>query len=87
VQACSLAFFEAYRYSNHHSALQGCCPADLHPGPSVSPQLPPGFKPPRRLPLTVGQVHFSAGSAQPTRSGCSTYTGRFRRHNPIKGCG
>lgn len=58
VQTCSPAFFEAYRRSEHHSALQGCCPADLHPVQIVWPQVPPGFKPPARLPLTVGQVHF-----------------------------
>ncbi|HEY5573078.1 MAG TPA: helix-turn-helix domain-containing protein [Anaerolineales bacterium] len=58
VQTCSPAFFEAYRRSEHHSALQGCCPAELHPGQIVWPQVPQGFKPPARLPLTVGQVHF-----------------------------
>ena len=58
VQACSPAFFEAYRHSEHHSALQGCCPADLHPVQTVWPQISEGFKPPARLPLTVGQVHF-----------------------------
>jgi len=58
VQACSPAFFEAYRHSQHHSALQGSCPADLHPVQSAWPQVPPEFKPPVRLPLTVGQVHF-----------------------------
>jgi hypothetical protein len=58
VQACSPAFFEAYRYSEHHSALGGWCPADLHRVPTTWPQVAPGFKPSARLPLTVGQVHF-----------------------------
>lgn len=58
VEACSPAFFEAYRHSEHHSALQGRCPAELHPGQTSWPQVPSGFTPPARLPLTVGQVHF-----------------------------
>lgn len=58
VQTCSPAFFEAYRHSEHHSALQGYCPADLHPVQFGRPLVPPGFKPPAHLPLTVGQVHF-----------------------------
>jgi transposase len=57
VQQHSPAFFEAYRHSEHHSALMGHCPADLHPArPTYS--LPEGFRLPSRLPLTVGQVHF-----------------------------
>jgi hypothetical protein len=58
VQTCSPTFFEAYRHSEHHSALQGCCPADLHPMQSACPQVPPGFQPPVCLPLTEGQIHF-----------------------------
>ena len=57
IQRHSPAFFEAYRHSQHHSALRGHCPADLHPArPAYS--LPEGFRLPGRLPLTVGQVHF-----------------------------
>lgn len=58
MQDYSPAFFEAYRHSEHHSALQGYCPADLHPVQSAWPQVPQAFKLPVRLPLTVGQVHF-----------------------------
>lgn len=57
VQQHSPAFFEAYRHSEHHSALNGHCPADLHPARLTS-ALPEDFCLPGRLPLTVGQVHF-----------------------------
>lgn len=57
VQKYSPAFFEAYRHSQHHSALQGRCPADLHPAQALC-QLPTEFCLPARLALTVGQVHF-----------------------------
>jgi transposase len=57
VQQHSPAFFEAYRHSEHHSALRGHCPADLHPI-RLTGSLPEDFCLPDRLPLTVGQVHF-----------------------------
>ncbi|MDI6809932.1 MAG: integrase core domain-containing protein [Candidatus Eisenbacteria bacterium] len=57
VQQHSSAFFAAYRHSEHHSALNGRCPADLHPAQGAY-KLPAGFCLPDRLPLTVGQVHF-----------------------------
>ena len=57
VQKYSPAFFDAYRHSEHHSALQGRCPADLHPAQALC-QLPAEFCLPGQLPLTVGQVHF-----------------------------
>jgi transposase len=57
VQQHSPAFFEAYRHSEHHSALRGRCPADLHPTQLTYP-IPEDFHLPTRLPLTVGQVHF-----------------------------
>ncbi len=53
----SPAFFEAYRLSGHHSALDGRCPADRHPTPVLSPLLA-GLQASDRLPLTAGQVHF-----------------------------
>jgi transposase len=57
VQLHSPAFFEAYRHSEHHSALDGRCPADLHPTPVQSPLLS-GLRASDRLPLMEGQVHF-----------------------------
>jgi transposase len=57
VQQHSPAFFEAYRHSQHHSALKGHCPADLHPT-RLTGSLSADFCLPGRLPLTVGQVHF-----------------------------
>lgn len=57
VQLHSPAFFEAYRQSEHHSALNGRCPADLHPTPVHLPLLA-GLQASDRLPLTAGQVHF-----------------------------
>ena len=57
VQQHSPGFFAAYRHSEHHSALQGRCPAELHPVPPLS-RLPVDFRLPDPLPLTCGQVHF-----------------------------
>jgi hypothetical protein len=57
IQHHSPAFFAAYRHSQHHSALRGHCPADLHPA-RLPYSLPAGFCLPDRLPVTVGQVHF-----------------------------
>jgi len=57
VEQQSPGFFAAYRQSEHHSALQGRCPAELHPAPPVS-RLPVDFRLPDPLPLTSGQVHF-----------------------------
>lgn len=57
VQFHSPRFFAAYRESQHHSALHGQSPADLHHAiPRRS--LPPTLRVPARLPLTTGQVHF-----------------------------
>lgn len=57
VQKHSPLFFDAYRHSPHHSALQGRSPLDMH---SMRPirHLPTGFRPPAKLPLTAGKVHF-----------------------------
>jgi len=63
VQSHSPAFFDAYRHSEHHSALQGRCPADLHPTLVASPLLAE-LRPFDRLPLTAGQVHFIRRVAQ-----------------------
>lgn len=57
VQQHSPAFFEAYRHSQHHSALKGQCPAQVHPAVVHAP-LPAEIHPSDRLPLTAGQVHF-----------------------------
>lgn len=55
VQAYSSVFFEAYRHSEHQTALRGRSPAELHP---ATHRLPTDFSLPERLPLTVGQIHF-----------------------------
>jgi len=57
VERHSPVFFEAYRHSQHHSALNGHCPAELHPAVVYAP-LPAEIHPSARLPLTAGQVHF-----------------------------
>jgi transposase len=57
VQVHSSHFFEEYRRSQHHSALQGGSPTDLHLA-AAFPTLPMDFKIPAKLPLTVGRVHF-----------------------------
>lgn len=50
-------FFDAYRHSQHHSALHGRSPQEMH---SLGPirNLPANFKLPAKLPLTAGKVHF-----------------------------
>jgi hypothetical protein len=57
VRSHSPGFFEAYRHSEHHSALVGHSPAQIHFETSAL-LLPVDFRPPKRLPLTAGRVHF-----------------------------
>ncbi len=57
VQTHAPSFFAAYRHSQHHSALNGHTPADLH-WAQPARSLPHNLALPSRLPLTVGQVHF-----------------------------
>jgi hypothetical protein len=57
VQEHSPSFFTAYRQSEHHSALAGRSPLELHP-PKPIHRLPADFPLPTPFPLTVGQVHF-----------------------------
>jgi len=66
VQRYSPAFFEEYRHSEHHSALNGHCPADLHPAPVHCP-FPAESRSSDRLPLTAGQVHFIRRVDQDTK--------------------
>jgi transposase len=57
VQWHSTNFFENYRHSQHHSALKGCSPTDLHFAKPFH-RLPVDFKLPDKLPITAGQAHF-----------------------------
>jgi transposase len=51
-------FFQAYRHSGHHSALNGRTPAQVHFEQPCA-RLSADFRlPQRRLPLTAGRVHF-----------------------------
>ena len=51
-------FFQAYRHSAHHSALNEQTPDEVHHRLKLR-QLPADFNlPSGKLPLTVGQVHF-----------------------------
>ena len=54
----STTFFQNYRQSEHHSALNGQSPTEVHF--QHHPQLlPPDFELPEgKLPLTEGQIHF-----------------------------
>lgn len=63
VRKHSPLFFDAYRHSRHHAALQGRSPQEMH---SLSPacHLPAGFRPPAKSPLTVGKVHFIRSVSQ-----------------------
>ena len=53
----SSIFFDAYRNSPHHSTLHSCSPQEVHALASTR-NLPASFRPPAKLPLTVGKVHF-----------------------------
>lgn len=57
LQTQSPAFFDAYRHSHHHSALNGQSPAEVHQTVPAH-DLPETLPIPSRLPLTVGKVHF-----------------------------
>lgn len=50
-------FFDAYRHSPHHSALYSRSPQEMHTIGSIR-NLPANFRPPAKLPLTLGKVHF-----------------------------
>jgi transposase InsO family protein len=51
-------FFEQYRHSPHHTALNGQTPAEVHAQPPPQ-RLPADFTRPKgKLPLTEGRVHF-----------------------------
>ena len=53
----SRRFIHNYRHSQHHSALKGCSPAQLHLAQPFR-KLPADFDIPDPLPLTTGRVHF-----------------------------
>jgi len=57
VRRYSPSFFDAYRQSKHHSALDGHSPIERH---STVPahRLPDDFQFSKHLPLTAGKVHF-----------------------------
>jgi len=58
VQDQSQRFYQLYRHSRHHSALDGHAPTQLHAHPSRQPWPSDFLLPSRKLPLTAGQVHF-----------------------------
>ena len=57
VHSHSSHFFNTYRQSPHHSALDGYSPQEMHKLGRTR-NLPVNFNPPAKLPLTVGKVHF-----------------------------
>ena len=57
VQQHSPSFFDTYRQSQHHSALDGQSPLERHRAQPIH-RLPDDFECPKRLPLTVGKAHF-----------------------------
>lgn len=58
VQTQAEHFFELYRHSRHHSALNGATPNERHKHPSQH-LLPDDFtRPSGKLPLYAGRVHF-----------------------------
>jgi transposase len=57
VETHAPTFFNAYRHSQHHAALNEHSPAALH-WTHAPRRLPDHLALPSRLPLTVGQVHF-----------------------------
>lgn len=57
VQKSSPLFFDAYRHSLHHSALMGRSPWEIQTTSAVQ-KIPEDWRPPAKLPLTAGKVHF-----------------------------
>ena len=57
VHSHSAHFFDIYRHSPHHSALDGCSPQEMHKLGQTR-NLPVNYNPPAKLPLTLGKVHF-----------------------------
>jgi transposase len=57
VRQRSALFFPNYRNSQHHSALTGHSPMQIHLA-TPARNLPLGFSLPNPLPITTGQVHF-----------------------------
>ena len=57
VQLHSPSFFDLYRQSRHHSALDGDSPIERHTALPTH-RLPDDFQFPKRLPLTAGRAHF-----------------------------
>jgi hypothetical protein len=57
VQQHSPSFFDLYRHSRHHFALDGHSPVECHRALPAY-RLPDSFRFPKRLPLTAGKVHF-----------------------------
>lgn len=51
-------FFQAYRHSEHHSALNGLCPQTCHQQVSVRKLSPHFVLPESKIPLVEGRVHF-----------------------------
>lgn len=59
VQAQADLFFDRYRQSEHHSALNGQTPAFIHQQPSTPRLVEADFTIPEgKLPLYAGQIHF-----------------------------
>jgi transposase InsO family protein len=58
VQTQAEHFFELYRNSRHHSALNGAAPAEKHSQPSQLLLSANFSKPSGKLPLYTGRVHF-----------------------------
>jgi transposase len=57
VQQHSPSFFDLYRQSRHHSALDGRSPIECHKALPAH-RLPDDCQLPKRLPLTAGKAHF-----------------------------
>lgn len=59
VQAQANCFFDLYRHSEHHSALNEQTPASVHQQPTAPRLLEASFSPPEgKLPLYAGRLHF-----------------------------
>jgi transposase len=58
VQSKGDAFFEAYRHSEHHSALHGLSPQTRHAQVEAKKLSPDFLLPSSKLPLYEGRVHF-----------------------------
>ena len=86
VHTHSPLFFDAYRRSSHHSALQGRSPLEMHSSRPVR-YLPAGLQLPAKLPLTYWEVHFIRAVSKDRQIMVLISIGMSLLQSPTRVCG